>query len=132
MTDRDRATRDRLAEALATAQARPHAAIPVPDGLYPSEIAAIADALLPVVAELVREGQAEALEEIAVDAKLPGIFPSTQRWLLDRARALRAPRTEGACAACGDTDCPGPGGRHQPAIPTRFVAAPPDDDGIGW
>lgn len=84
--------RDRLAEALA-AQHSCDTLLTIP---LCNRCRQSADAVLPVVAELVREGQAEALEAAAVDSALPGIFPSTQRWLLDRAAALRGPRGEGA------------------------------------
>jgi hypothetical protein len=34
--------RQKLIDALEEAQSRPHASVPVPDGLYPNEIAAVA------------------------------------------------------------------------------------------
>lgn len=80
-TDRDQATRDRLAEAL----------LDVPY-LGPLDRDRVFDALLPVVADLIREGQAEALETAADDMPgRPGTNPA-QDWILARAAALRAPR----------------------------------------
>lgn len=81
-TDRDQATRDRLAEV----------AVPILGGRLTHRVL---DALLPVVADLVREGQAEALEEAADDGISSSSNPPypwvTQQWLRDRAAALRAP-----------------------------------------
>lgn len=94
--DRDRATRDRLAEVL-----REHPDLTV---LWPGSDR-IADALLPVVAELVREGQAEAVREFYIAAADEATtFPrrgpnAVADWLLDFGHAynrLRASRTEGA------------------------------------
>lgn len=80
-TDRDQATRDRLAGAL----------LNVPY-LGPLDRERVFDALLPVVADLVREGQAEALETAAEDwdANTNHVCDAPGE-LRDRAAALRAP-----------------------------------------
>lgn len=91
--DRDRATRDRLAEALSDAWVT---------GTPPRELAdRYADALLPVVAELVREGQAEALRAAADSTdgcrRYGGLDlrADIADDLRDRAVALRARRAGG-------------------------------------
>lgn len=71
-------TREALTEALRVGEPWPGA--PRPE--------VIAERIADVVERLCDQRAAEALEEAATDAMLPGVFPSTQRWLLARAAAL--------------------------------------------
>lgn len=90
-TDRDRATRDRLAEVLFRIDTENHL------GLAGMSYEAAAERLLPVVAELVREGQAEVLEAAADGiGDWPGVGNAIRSSLRDRAAVLRAPRAGGA------------------------------------
>lgn len=98
-TDRDQATRDRLAEAL-TAHDSPTYWGWAKGYLDPDQIAAV---LAPVVADLIREGQAEALRAMAAtfeaDARhLVGgaAYLQAAEDCRTEAAALRAPRGEGA------------------------------------
>jgi hypothetical protein len=98
--DRDRATRDRLGDPLIEGVGSQ-----MPTGWVWNLDKAL-DALLPVVAELVREGQAEAVREFSVEAADRALVlgrrgpSSVADWLLDLGSdaiaALRAPRIEGA------------------------------------